>query len=269
MDAVDHDRQGVQALMTGFDTQISTAQAIFSKGLGVLVGKCFEADEKVWPNTEKTLRGNDNGTPYEINYTASKDIKGDYTVDAQYGLMAGLKPNQALVFGLQARGDKLISRDFLRRQMPFALDASEEEQKVDIEEMRDALKQSVQGYAQAIPALAQQGQDPSQILTRMAKMIDDRQKGIPIEKSVVTAFAPEPAPADGRDGCGGHERGRRHGRRGAPARHGCCRDHGWGVAPGQAGMAPGGRPDVMGLLANMGPRGQANLDASITRRLPI
>lgn len=263
--------KGVQALMSGFDTQIRTGQAIFADGLSSLVSKCFAADEKVWPDTEKTLRGNDNGTPYEIKYRPAKDINGDHTVDAQYGLMAGLNPNQALVFGLQARGDKLISRDFLRRQMPFALDATEEEQKVDVEEMRDALKQSVQGYAQAIPALAQQGQDPSDILRRMATMIEDRQKGIPIEESVVKAFAPpeeeqQMAGMPGMPGMG--EPGMAGGAGGLPPGLG---PEGLmtGVAPGQAGMAPGGRPDVMGLLANLGPRGQGNLEATVSRRAAI
>jgi len=119
-------------------------------------------DDTLFATVSKTVRGNADGTPYEVKYRPEKDIDGDYTVDVQYGLMAGLDPNRALVFGLQARGDKLISRDFLRRQMPFSLNASEEEQQVDIEELRDALKQAVAGYAQAIPILAQNGQDPGE-----------------------------------------------------------------------------------------------------------
>lgn len=57
--------------------------------------------------------------------------------------MAGLDPNRALVFGLQARGDKLISRDFLRRQMPFSFNATQKEEKVDAEDLRDAMKQAM------------------------------------------------------------------------------------------------------------------------------
>jgi hypothetical protein len=40
-----------------------------------------------------------------------------------------------------------------------------------------------------------------------------------------------------------------------------------GVAPGQ--LAPGGRPDVQSLLASLGARGEANLQATVARRLPI
>ena len=186
--------RGVQALMSGFDTQIRTAQAMFARSFTTLVGLCLEIDERVFGSTEKTIRGNQDGTPYEIKYRADRDIAGDYTVDVQYGLMAGLDPNRALVFGLQARGDQLISRDFLRRQMPFALNATEEEQKIDIEEMRDSLKQAIAQYAASIPQLAQAGQDPTQALANLASIIQGRQKGKLIEDLVAEAFAPKPSP---------------------------------------------------------------------------
>ena len=259
--------RGVQALMGGFDTQIRAGQAMFAKTLERLVSKALELDERIWPDVERTMRGNNDGTPYEIKYKPSRDIKGDYTVDVQYGLMAGLDPNRALVFGLQARGDKLISRDFLRRQMPFALDASEEEQMVDIEEMRDALKQAVSGYAQAIPALAQSGQDPAEILERVAEIITGRERGKPIEKVVMEAFAPdEPPPGAEQAGMDGTDLASpQGGTSGGLNPDGTMR----GVAPGQQGMGPGGRPDLSMLMASLGGDGQPNLQAGVSRRIPI
>jgi len=259
--------RGVQALMGGFDTQIRAGQAMFAKTLENLVSKALELDDKIYSDLERTMRGNMQGTPYEIKYKPARDIKGDYTVDVQYGLMAGLDPNRALVFGLQARGDKLISRDFLRRQMPFALDATEEEQMVDIEEMRDSLKNAVAGYAQAIPALASQGQDPADILERVAEIIAGREKGQPIEKVVMEAFAPDEPPA-GADQAGieATDPGSLMG--GGPAglnADGTMR----GVAPGQQGMGPGGRPDLQMLMASLGSGGEPNLQAGVSRRLPI
>jgi hypothetical protein len=118
--------RGVEALMGGFDTQVKTAQSVLAEALKKVFELCFEMDEKLFGNTEKTVRGVDAGAPYEITYTPNKDIDGDYTVDITYGLMAGLNPNQALVFGLQARGDQLISRDFLRRQMPWEINVTQE-----------------------------------------------------------------------------------------------------------------------------------------------
>jgi len=271
--------RGVQALMSGFDTQIRTGQSMFANTITKLVQTALEVDEKLWPTESKSVRGNADGTPYEIKYTPEKDIKGDYTVDVQYGLMAGLDPNRALVFGLQARGDKLISRDFLRRQMPFALNATEEEQRVDIEEMRDALKQAVAGYAQAIPALAQAGQDPGEILSRLSQIILGRQRGKAIEEIVSEAFAPQEMPpppgveqsgaeASGMVGTPGEvPPGGAGGEGGLPG----MSDSGLmrGVAPGQAGMPAGGRPDLQMLLAGLGSGGQANLQANISRRMPI
>lgn len=269
--------RGVQALMSGFDTQIRTGQAMFAASFERLVQKAFMLDERLFGSDTKTLRGNSDGTPYEIKYRPEKDIKGDYTVDVQYGLMAGLDPNRALVFGLQARGDRLISRDFLRRQMPFSLNATEEEQRVDIEEMRDALKQAVAGYAQAIPVLAQNGQDPGEVLARLSEIIVGRQRGKAIEEVVAEAFAPqemptppgvEPTGAEAAGmvgspdmmappGGGGNAEGL--------SSSGLMR----GVAQGQAGMPAGGRPDLQMLMASLGARGEPQLSAGVSRRLPI
>lgn len=266
--------RGVQALMSGFDTQIRTGQAMFSRTLQSLVQKAFMVDEKMFGAESKTVRGNADGTPYEIKYRPEKDIKGDYTVDVQYGLMAGLDPNRALVFGLQARGDRLISRDFLRRQMPFALNATEEEQRVDIEEMRDALKQAVAGYAQAIPVLAQNGQDPGEVLGRLSQIILGRQRGRSIEEIVSEAFMPQEQPASPGVESPGEET-----LTGAPGEappgdadlEGINEATGLlrGVAPGQAGMGAGGRPDLQMLMANLGADGNPNLTAGVSRRLPI
>ncbi len=257
--------RGVQALMGGFDTQIRTGQSMFAKTYERLINKALAMDEAIWPNVERTMRGNNDGTPYEIKYKPSKDIKGDHTVDVQYGLMAGLDPNRALVFGLQARGDKLISRDFLRRQMPFALDATEEEQMVDIEEMRDALKTAVSGYAQSIPVMAQQGQDPGEILERVAEIISGRERGKPIEKVVTDAFAPPEPPPGEIPGIEGTDPASSGGSSGGLNPDGTMR----GVAPGQQGMGPGGRPDLSMLMASLGRNGEPNLQAGVSRRLPI
>ena len=71
------------------------------------------------------------------------------------------------------------------------LNVTQEEQRVDIEEMRDSLRVAVAQYAQAIPALAAQGQDPSQIVTRIAEVIKGRQKGKALENIIQEVF-PEP-----------------------------------------------------------------------------
>ena len=263
--------QGVKALMGGFDTQIKTAHAMFARAFTELLGLALKVDEKIFKDQEKQLRGVYNGTPYDIKYKPTRDIAGDYTVDIQYGLMAGLDPNRALVFGLQARGDKLISRDFLRRQMPFSFNATNEEQKVETEELRDAMKQAIASYAQAIPALASQGQDPSDILRKLSYVISERQKGTAIEIAIQEAFQPQnPAPAAAPGSVSPESMGMpSESAAGAGQLPMGLSETGrmQGIAPGQ--IAPGGRPDVQSLLASLGARGEPNLQATVARRLPI
>ena len=267
--------RGVEALMSGFDTQIRTGQALFADVFTDLMSMAFELDEALWPDQRKKLRGDSDGVKYTVEYTPAKDIKGDYTIDVQYGLMAGLDPNRALVFGLQARGDKLISRDFLRRQMPFAINANEEDSKVDVEELRDSLKQFVAGYAQALPLLAQQGQDPAPILYKIAQIIDGRTKGTPVEQIVLEVFEPPeptPDPEVGEQPPGVEQPGMEAsmgGSPGAPPGGVDASGRVRGVAYGQAGMAPGGRPDIQNLLAGLTQGGEANLTASVQRRQAI
>jgi hypothetical protein len=267
--------RGVEALMGGFDTQVKTAQAVFAEAFRHVMRICFMMDEKVFGNVEKEVRGVNAGAPYEINYVPSKDIQGDYWCDVTYGLMAGLDPNRALVFGLQARGDKLISRDFLRRQMPWEMNVTMEEEKVEVEELRDALIQAVAGYAQALPAMVAQGQDPSKILSSMAMIINGRQAGQAIEDTISAAFAPEPvspevAAAGEAQGAPGQVPS--GGPSGAPGQlppglEASGRMQ--GVAPGQEGMAPGGRPALQTLLAGISSSGNAQMSAGLIRRQPI
>ena len=187
--------RGVQALQAGFDTQIKAAQAQFARMFQELISVCFEADEKVFGGIPKTIKGTDDGTPYVLKYTPSRDIKGEYGVDVRYGIMSGMDPNRAIIALLQMRSDKLVSRDYVRREIPMDLNVTQEEQRVDIEEMRDSLRVAVAQYAQAIPALAAQGQDPSEIISRIASVIQGRQKGQSLESVIEKAFTPEPPPA--------------------------------------------------------------------------
>jgi hypothetical protein len=185
--------QGVQALMGAFDTQIKSAQAIFAATLREVISICFEIDEKVFPGS-KTIRGVDSGSPYEITYDPTKDIKGDYSADVRYGMLAGLNPAQGLIFMLQALGGGLISKDMAMREMPFSVNVGQEQEKIEIENMRQSLLSSIQAYSQAIPGMAAQGQDPSDIVNKIANVIKLRQKGTTIEEAIAEVFAPAPAP---------------------------------------------------------------------------
>jgi hypothetical protein len=237
--------RGVQELQAGFDTQIKSAQAQFARMFSDLVGLSFEIDEKLFSNVQKTIKGSEDGTPYVIKYTPSRDIKGEYGVDVRYGIMSGMDPSRAIIALLQMRSDKLVSRDYVRREIPMDLNVTQEEQRVDIEEMRDALRVSVAQYAQAIPALAAQGQDPSLIVSRIAEVIKGRQKGLALETIVERAFAPEPPPEMPPMAPGMEQQLPAAGAATAPASQQPPQE--------QAGMAPaaGQKPDIATLLAGL------------------
>ena len=186
--------EGVQALLGAFDTQVKSAQAIFTSALRDVISLCFEVDEKIF-NEEKTIRGTDAGAPYSLTYVPSKDIKGDYSADVRYGMLAGLNPAQGLIFMLQALGGKLISKDMAMRELPFNVNVTLEQERIETEDLRAALIGSLQAYSQAIPQMAAQGGDPTEIVKKIAQVIKARQKGIAIEDVIQDVFAPENPPA--------------------------------------------------------------------------
>jgi hypothetical protein len=183
--------QGVQALLGAFDSQIKAGQQVLSQTFEDVISLCLRADEKIFP-FEKTARGYNDGAPYELKYNPAKDIKGDYTVEVRYGLMAGLDPSRALIFSLQALGGELVSKEFVMSELPWSLNVSKEKERIDIEKMRDNLNRAVNAAAGALPEMIATGQDASQLLSKFADIIEKRRDGMAIEDAVKEAFTPEP-----------------------------------------------------------------------------
>lgn len=250
--------RGVQALMGGFNTVISTGQTVLQETLRMALELCFEMDEKLWPGEKKTIRGTVQGSPFEETYIPSKDIAGDYTVDVTYGFAAGQDPARAIVGLLQLRGDQLISRDFFQRQLPMNIDVVQMQIQIDNEQAVDALKQGMMGYAQAIPQMALQGQDPVAALKRMADMIKFREKGMSVQDAVLKVFTPDEKAA-------------------AAPQNPLEAMMGGGVPP-EAGGAPTGAPgasevpqgmDLQSMLAGLTSSGEATMTARTQRQSPI
>ena len=74
------------------------------------------------------------------------------------------------------------------RELPWSMNVSMEQERIDIEKMRDSLGASIAALAQAIPAMASQGQDPSDMVEKIARVIDARRKGSAIEDAVMQVF---------------------------------------------------------------------------------
>jgi hypothetical protein len=256
--------RGVQALMGGFNTVITTGQSVISQALAKALEMCFELDEKLWPGEKKTVSGVVQGTPFEETYVPRKDIGGSYGVDVTYGFAAGQDPARAIVALLQLRGDQLVSRDFVQRQLPMDLDVVQLQTQIDNEQFTDALKQGIMGYMQAILPMAQQGgMDPVDPLTKMAKLIEEREKGTPVHDAVLKVFKPkEQAAGAAQDPLAALMGG------GGPAAPG-----GAGGAP-EGSTAPGGagQPqgfDMMSLLSGLTGKGEATMSARTQRQSGI
>jgi hypothetical protein len=234
---------GVQALLGGFDTQIKAGQQVLSETLEDVISACFEMEEILFPET-KSMRGVYQGAQYEISYTPSKDINGDYSIQVRYGLMAGLDPSRALIFSLQALQAKLISRDFVMRELPWSMNVLMEQERIDIESMRDSLSGSLNALAQAIPQMAASGGDPSEIIMKLGKLIDLRRNGMAVEDAVMEIFQKEelpPAPTMQPEA--------------APAAEAPVEAQGQPSAPGQPPAGAPQPPSVEAILSQIGVAG--------------
>lgn len=261
MDASIITGQGVRALQGGFDGQIRATQDVFVDTLKEAVSIGLEMDQKFWPDDERSIQGNMDGVPYEIKWKPSRDIDGDFSCDVSYGFAVGLDPNRSLVFILQLLGARLISKDMARRQFPFGINVTEETQRIEIEDLRDSLVQSMAGYAQSVPLMAQSGMDPGEAVGRIAAIIKGRSKGRALEDVISEAFAP-PAPPPGAPGS---EPGALPGAPGGMPPGG---GGPFGVAPGQAQMGPGGTPDIMSMLAGLNSGGGPTTNVNVKRNIP-
>jgi len=189
--------QGVQALLGAFDSQIKAGQQVIAQTFEDVLSLCMRIDEKIFP-MDKTVRGVNDGAPYELKYNPSKDIKGDYTVEVRYGLMAGLDPSRALIFSLQAMGGDLVSREFVMSELPWALNVSKEQERIDVQRMRDNLNKAIESSAAALPEMIATGQSPAKLILQLSEIITARQNGTSIEEAAKKVFAePEPTPVEG------------------------------------------------------------------------
>jgi len=119
-------------------------------------------------------------------------------VEVRYGLMAGLDPSRALIFSLQAMGGDLVSREFVMSELPWALNVSKEQERIDVQRMRDNLNKAIESSAAALPEMIATGQSPAKLILQLSEIITARQNGTSIEEAAKKVFAePEPTPVEG------------------------------------------------------------------------
>jgi hypothetical protein len=185
-----------------------------------------------------------------------KDIKQDYSADVRYGMLAGLNPAQGLIFMLQALGGGLISKDMAMRELPFNVNVTQEQEKIEVEKMRDSLLNSLQAMTQVIPQMVMQGQDPSDLVRKLSEVIQKRQTGTSIEDAIEEVFEPKNPPA-------GAEEQLEQPVPAAPAEPSAG-----GASPQEMPM-PQERPDLQTMLATMTGSGDVRGGASVKRERQI
>ena len=242
--------QGVQALMGTFDTQVQTFQRLNASALEDVIAMCFKVDEAYWGNLKKTRRIKDNGAPRKFEYTPAKDIAGDYTVDVTYGAIAGLDPNRGLVFLLQALAGGLIAKSTARKHLPVDLNVVAEEREIQLEGVRDSIAAAISQLPLAIPQMVAGGMgDPRDLVLQIAELEERLQKGDDPAEAIKKVFAPQEQPVP--EGQAIEE----------------------AMASGDPSALPGGGGDqaseMLMMLAGLNQSGGANLQAGVSRMMPI
>lgn len=245
--------QGVQALMGTFDTQVQTFQRLNASALEDVIALCFEMDEKFWGSEKKTRRIKDNGAPRKYEYTPSKDIDGDHTIDVTYGAIAGLDPNRGLVFVLQALAGGLLSKQTAMKSLPVDMNPLAETRQIQLENMDESVAATLSMIPQAIPQMAAMGQDPREIALQVAQLHKLISKGRSPVEAMEEVFAPKQTKQDEAEAAQ------------APVEQAMASGDGSALP----GAGQGGASDMLMSLAGMTPGGQANLQSSVSRMQPI
>lgn len=243
--------QGVQALMGTFDTQVQTFQRLNASALEDVIELCFRMDEAYWGGAKKVRRIKDNGAPRKYEYTPSKDIAGDYTVDVTYGAIAGLDPNRGLVFVLQALAGGLIAKSTARKTLPVDLNVLAEERQIQKEQVDDSIAAAIAQLPLALPQLAMMGQDPRDLVLQIAELRKLIEKGKSPAEAIEKVFAPkEPAQPQ------------------VDPMQQAMEQAAAGDPNALPGMGTGGASDLLMMLSGMTPGGKPNMQANVSRMMP-
>lgn len=263
--------RGISALEGGFDSQIKLGQDVIGLALREITAMAFKMDVALWPSRAKTISGTLSGESFEVTYIPKRDISDKYAVEVSYGFASGVSPNGAIVTLLQLRGDEIIGRDTFRRQLPFDVDVDQQQRELDVQAVEDALKQGLAAAIQASGQMIAQGQtaEALQFFTAASQVIKGRRDGKELSDLILEVFqqsadaaaaqqAQQQGAPGGPGGPGGGDPLDGVGPNGLPQ----------GVAPGQAGMPPGGRPSVTDLSAGFTGNGAPSVGALVRRRVP-
>jgi hypothetical protein len=231
----------------------------------------------LWPNAAKTISGTVSGQSFEISYVPRRDIGDDTTIDVSYGFASGLSPNAAIVTLLQLLSAGLVSKDDVRRNLPFDVDIDQVKRDLLQQNMEDYVLQGLAAGLQATGQMIAQGQTKEALsLYRTAiGVIDGARKGVdiveifnenliaPVEQQEELAEQQQQAAMQAMQQQAGAAGGG-----GGDALDGVGPDGlSPNVSPGQAGLPPGGRPPIMDVVSNFSQSGSPTMQVGLRKRI--
>jgi hypothetical protein len=181
--------------MGALDARLALAHKQFEQLFGKVSGFILAVDE-VFCHGEKTIMGDYRDKRDAESYSPERDVAGNWTATATYGLGAGSDPaniEMRLNMNLSAG---LISRETARQQLPFLEDPDAE----PIKQFRETMQMALQ---QGLIARASQG-DTDFAVKAMTLLRDDREDFDNIMEKLTEAMAPPEQP-EGGGGLGGPE----------------------------------------------------------------
>ena len=139
----------LEQLSEAIDTVVGRQWDLTSVGFQKLFAIAFKMDEMLWPNESKNVRGVIKNQKFRDSYIPSKDIKGRWAINVDYGF--GLTGYQGFLMQLQAKDAGMQSKRRAMEEMPGVSDVDDLMREIELETMDDA---ATANFA----ALAAQGQ---------------------------------------------------------------------------------------------------------------
>ena len=180
--------RGIKASMGALDARLAVAHKQFEVGLGKVSGYLLAFDE-MYCNTEKTIVGDFRDVSDAEDYFPEKDVAGAWVVNCTYGLAAGSDPSNVGVQLSMHLGNRAISLELYRQQLPFLEDPDAEAVKIMREDMQNSL-------IQGVLAMAQQG-DPTVAAKALALLSDDTTSMDAVIQQLVESVLAPPEPQGG------------------------------------------------------------------------
>ncbi len=182
--------RGLQELMSSVDLNVREYQLSLKTAIEEIDAKRLEMDEVLNKDKSKPLSGYANGAAFSEQYSASKDIGGQYTTRRVYGVMAGFDEPTKIVSGLQLLQAGIIDKETLQENM----DGLENLQKINNRITKDEAEQvlfetlkvqATQGDPKATMALVQIRKQPSEMSAILDKFYTAEEEVAPEEQAML------------------------------------------------------------------------------------